>query len=154
MKSYLLLLVSLFTFTTAFSQILTPCKWANETTHISGDEFEITFTATLDDGWAVYSQNIGEDGPIPTSFNFETGSHFELNGKAKESETNRKEGFDDMFGMNVIKFYKKAVFTQKVTVKDYSKPVTGYIEFMVCDDARCLPPTEKEFSIVLKKKMK
>jgi len=32
----------------------------------------VTFTANVDEGWYVYAQDIGEGGPIPTEFTFET----------------------------------------------------------------------------------
>ncbi|MEZ4987128.1 MAG: cytochrome c biogenesis protein CcdA [Saprospiraceae bacterium] len=41
------------------------------------------------------------------------------------------------------------VFTQKVKVTDFSQPIKGYLEFMTCDDEKCLPPTEVDFSFTL-----
>jgi len=135
----------------AFGQILEPVKWTMEQKHVSGDEFELVFKAKIEDGWKVYSQYLeSDDGPIRTSFNFDKGEHFELVGKTEESETNRKKVFDEVFKMNLITFKKEGVFTQKVKVKDYSKPIVGYLEFMCCDATRCLPPTEADFEFTLK----
>jgi hypothetical protein len=107
------------------------------------------FTATIDPGWAIYSQYLeDEDGPIPTSFQYDEEGHFELIGKNEETG-NRKEAFDPIFEMNVIKFTKKAIFTQKVKATDLSKPITGYLTYMTCDDERCLPPTDFDFSFQL-----
>ena len=51
-----------------------------------------------------------------------------------------------------IKFpHGPVVFTQKVTVVDYSQPITGYLEFMTCDNERCLPPTEVDFKFSVEK---
>ncbi len=131
------------------AQILTPVKWSTAYKQVGDHEFDLVFTATIDDGWVIYSQYLSSDeGPIPTSFHFEKGDHFELVGKNKESG-NRKEAFDKVFQMNLAKFSKKAIFTQRVRIKDYSKPVKGYLEFMTCDDERCLPPTEEDFNFQL-----
>ena len=134
---------------TAFGQILTPVKWQMDHKAIGNDEFELTFTAKIDDGWKIYSQYLeSEDGPIPTSFIFE-GDHFEKIGKTEESEVNRKKVFDKVFEMDLVTFSKVGTFTQKIKVKDYSKPIVGYLEFMTCDATRCLPPTEEDFEFVL-----
>ena len=149
MRAFILLCLSLLTFSLN-AQILTPVKWSTAYEQVTDDEFNLIFTATIDDGWVIYSQYLeSEDGPIPTGFYFDEGDHYELIGKNEESG-NRKEAYDKVFDMQLIKFYKKAIFTQKVKIKDLSKPIAGYLEFMTCDDERCLPPTEEEFSFTLK----
>ncbi len=145
-----LLLLSVLAFGYSLSaQILTPVKWNTSYKQVSENEFDLIFTAAIEDGWVIYSQYLsGDDGPVPTHFYFDESSHFELVGKSQESG-NRKEAFDNVFKMNLIKFSKKAIFTQRVRVNDLSKPIKGYFEFMTCDDERCLPPTEEEFSFQL-----
>jgi len=132
-----------------FGQIIEPVKWTMNQKHVNGDEFELIFKAKIDDGWKVYSQYLeSDDGPIRTSFNFEKGNHFELIGKTEESAANRKKVFDEVFKMDLITFKKKGVFTQKVKIKDYTKPITGYLEYMCCDATRCLPPSEVDINFV------
>lgn len=130
------------------AQILDPVKWTTSFRHVQADEFELVFTATMEENWSIYSQHTSDEGPVPTSFNFENGDHFERIGTVIESGGKKKEGADPLFGgVTVIKFvHGPVLFTQKVKVKDYSKPITGYLEFMTCDNERCLPPTEVEFS--------
>jgi thiol:disulfide interchange protein DsbD len=137
--------------TSVSGQILTPVKWDFASRQLSDSEFEISFHAKIDDKWAIYSQFIEEGGPIPTGFVFDEGSHFETIGKVEESE-NAKKSYDPIFEMDMIKFYKYADFKQKIIVNDLSKPVTGYLEFMTCDDERCLPPKAIDFSFTLKAK--
>ncbi len=150
MKSLTTLGIILLLTFSAFGQILTPVKWNMDHKSVGNDEFELIFTATIDDGWKVYSQYLeSQDGPIPTSFTFEEGDHFEKVGKTEESEVNRKEAFEKFFDMNVVSFTKTGTFTQKVKVKDYSKPITGYLEFMCCDATQCLPPSEEDFEFAL-----
>ena len=140
------LLFTLTTLTAAFSQIYNPVSWTFSATPVGDNEFEVQFKAKIDDGWAIYSQFIEEGGPIPTSFTFDDAGHFKTVGKVAESD-NAKSSFDPIFEMKLTKFYKTAVFTQKVKVKDTSKPISGYLEFMTCDDEKCLPPKEVDFSI-------
>ena len=131
------------------AQILEPVKWDFQSKNIGGDEFELTMIANLDDGWSTYSQHTSDDGPVPTYFEFEKGDHFQLIGKVEEL-SKKKEGMDPLFGVNVIKFTESPViFKQKVKVEDYSKPITGYLTYMTCDDARCLPPTDVDIEYSL-----
>lgn len=147
-KSFLLLALS-FVIASASGQILDPVKWKFSSNQIADNEFELVFTAVIDDGWTVYSQHIEGDGPVPTSFFFTEADNYERIGEVVESSENRKTIHDNVFDMELSKFYHQAVFTQKVRVNDTSKPIEGFLEFMTCDDTRCLPPTEVEFSFAL-----
>ena len=124
-----------------------------ESKQVSADEFDLIYKATIEDGWTIYSQFIEEDGPVPTTFNYDAGSHFEAIGKTKESD-NRVEKHDKVFDMTVRKFFKTAEFTQRVKVKDFSKPITGYLNFMTCDEMKCLAPSDIDFNFALKNSMK
>jgi thiol:disulfide interchange protein DsbD len=86
--------------------------------------------------------------PPATLFVFEENAAIELIGKVIETESEEK--FDENFDMMIRYFSDKAVFTQKVKIiEGTSTLVKGYIEFMSCDDMRCLPPAEQEFSFQL-----
>ncbi|MGB4840669.1 MAG: cytochrome c biogenesis protein CcdA [Saprospiraceae bacterium] len=130
------------------AQILNPVKWNFEIRKVSGDEYKIIYTAKIDKGWTVYSQYTSDDGPVPTSVNYDDMSGIKLIGKATESGK-RKEGMDPFFGVNVIKFTaeKPFVIEQKIKVTNASKPIIGYVNFMACDNEKCLPPSDVEFSL-------
>ncbi len=145
-------LLPLLFFAIAQAQVLDPVKWSFEARHVSGDEFDLIYSAKIDKGWFIYSQYLeSDDGPVKTSFEYEGKDHFDLVGKNKEIGK-KKEGFDELFGMNVIKFGDKVNFSQRVKMKDYSKPIAGYLTFMTCDDKRCLPPKDVDFSFKIEKK--
>lgn len=130
-------------------QIEDPVKWAFEAKKVNAQECDLLFTATIQDGWNIYSQYLeSDDGPVRTSFRYDAGAHFKLVGKNEENGV-RKEGYDKLFDMNVIKLFKKVVFRQRVRVNDWSQPITGGVEFMCCDEEKCLPPTEIPFRFVL-----
>lgn len=149
MRSYFLLPIALIFFQSlGFSQIVTPVKWTYHAETIDAETAELIFEAKIDDGWAIYSQYLeSDDGPIRTSFNFEDGAHFAKEGKTEETG-NRKEAYDKLFEMNLIKFTKVAKFTQRVKIADFSKPIKGYLEFMTCDETRCLPPDDMDFEFI------
>ena len=130
----------------SYTQILTPVKWKFEIEKLTDSEYKLKFIAKVDKGWTVYSQYTSDDGPVPTSVNYEQKSGIELIGKATESGS-KKEGMDPLFEVNVIKFTaeKSYTITQKIKVKNATKPITGYVTFMACDNAQCLPPTDVDF---------
>jgi len=119
--------------------------WTYKAEKIGGNEFELVFTAEVQDGWYVYSQFLGDDGPIPTSFEMEG---VELIGKGTEKGY-KKEGYDEIFGMNLIKFGKTVTFTQRVKVASGANSINGYLTYMTCNDEQCLPPTDLDFEISL-----
>ena len=149
MAPRLTLLLSLFS-VSLFAQFGSPIHWSFEQRALGGDRYELIATATADDGWSIYSQFTDDGGPVPTTFYWDEGDHFSLEGKAEESG-HRKEGVDELFGVNVIKYLsdEPTVFRQIVTVNDYGVPITGEVEFMCCDDTQCLPPTTEPFTYTI-----
>jgi len=135
----------LFSFV-SFSQDLQPAKWQFSKEKIGADEYLLHFDVKLDKGWNIYSQLISDEGPVPTSFHFEKNKKIELVGKAEETGEHIKEGKDAIFEIYLKKFSGSARFSQKVKALKGAKELTGYLEFMVCDDEKCLPPSQVQFS--------
>lgn len=149
LKNALLFLAVTLFFQYGFSQIVNPVKWSWKVETLKNNEFNLIFIANIDKGWYTYSQFVGEGGPIPTSFTFEKNSDVQLIGKAAETGKKIVEGQDEIFGIHVKKFGEQATFTQKVKLLKSTK-LKGSLEFMVCDESRCLPPDGKEFEFDLK----
>lgn len=132
----------------AFAQ-KSPVSWSFSANKKSGQEYELVLTADIDNGWYIYSQHLDEGGPVPTSFEFKEGSNVQLLGETAESGAKRKEGIDELFGMNVIKYADRVIFKQRAKINDASRPIRGTLEYMTCDDNQCLPPRTVEFEISL-----
>ena len=144
MKKVLLFSLALFAYSALSAQDLNPVKWTYEAKKVADGEFDLVFTAHIEDGWYVYSQFLESDeGPIPTSLVFTDNPKVKLVDKAKEAGP-KHEGFDDIFEMNVVKYSGQPTFTQRVKVSGHAH-LEGYLEFMTCDKNRCLPPSEVAF---------
>ncbi|MFZ4543958.1 MAG: protein-disulfide reductase DsbD family protein [Saprospiraceae bacterium] len=131
--------------TSAIGKKPLPVKWNYEVKKISDTEYDLLFKAAIDKGWSIYSQQKnGDDGPVPTSFQFKENSGIALIGKVEESK-NRIEIFDKVFKMKISKFKHDATFSQRIKISDPSQPMEGYLTYMTCDDAQCLPPTDVDF---------
>ena len=148
MKKIFILFFTLLSVITS-AQIFTPVSWDFSQKQVSDNEVELQFKATIDDGWYLYSQFIGDDGPVPTELTFTSEGGYSLVGNPKEGEP--IEEFDPNFDM-ILKYFKnEAIFTQIVQVsssEDFN--LDGNVYFMVCDEAQCLPPEEVEFSFEIK----
>jgi thiol:disulfide interchange protein DsbD len=122
-----------------------PVNWSFDTEKISDKEYKLIFKAKIDPGWYIYSQHLeGDTGPIPTGFFFDPSPDYTLRGKPVEKGT-RKEMFDPIFEMKVIKLSERAVFTQTVQFSGNPEEVKGFLEFMTCNNETCLPPREVPF---------
>jgi len=142
------LLVSILFFNIAIGQIVTPVTWNFSTKKISDCEYELIFKAKIDAGWHMYGQKPYDDGPWPTSFKFKKGSGYELSGKTSESKLIKK--FEPVFNAELEFFENSATFIQKIKLKsDKAFEIKGEVEYMLCNENQCLPPTVEEFSFKL-----
>ncbi len=147
-------LVFLFAFVlSAFSvhaQILEPVKWSFSLNKISETEYEVIADATIDDNWHLYSSNIPEGGPIPTSLVLiSPEEQFAVGDLREEPEADIQ--FDQAFDMELAWFSNEARLILPIRLKDPDVDVIeGYVEFMSCDDEQCLPPDRVDFSLKLK----
>ena len=149
MKKHLILLFALIAFTVGNSQILEPVKWQTSIEKFSDTEYNLVSKATIESGWHLYSQNVPEDGPIPTTFTFDDANGaFKFIGNTGELEGKTVD--DPVFQMRIKFFEKSAIFVQRVQLLGDVTSVKGTVEFMVCDDTRCLPPTEVDLVFNIK----
>jgi len=152
LKSAVLLLLLAFVLPMfSGAQVLKPVKWSFSTRQISNEEVQLVFTATIDRPWHLYSQDVPPppDGPVPTSFVFEKSADYKTIGKVKEPKA--IEEYDNQFQATLKYFADKAVFTQNIKVlsaKDFK--ITGYLEFMCCDDKQCLAPETVDYEFNIK----
>ena len=146
---YTILCLALFFFGVGYAQILEPVKWSTSVEKVSNKEYVLVATATIDPHWHLYSQNVPEGGPVPTVFTFENDGNF-----LKKGNTIEDKGLtvnDPVFEMQITYFENKATFRQSVRLKNKTPlSIKGSVEFMVCDDTRCLPPTQEELVFTLK----
>ncbi len=129
------------------AQVIEPVQWRFSTESLGNNEFNLIFTADIEPKWHLYSQDIPMSPPA-TTFKFDAASTYELIGKVTESES--VEQYDPNFEMTLKFFSGQALFKQKVKVLSVDPvKITGFLEFMSCDDTRCLPPSEIDFSFTL-----
>ena len=128
----------------AQGQMVNPVHFSSQLKKLKGNEGEIVFSATVDDGWHVYSTDMGNDGPISATFNVVKMEGAEPVGKLMPRGNIIKQ-YDKMFGMELRFFEKKAQFVQKIRFTKPQYVIDCYLEYGACNDEMCLPPTEVAF---------
>lgn len=144
MKRIFVALLLLISFSVS-AQVDDPVVWSSK---VDGDK--VTFTAAIDSPWHMYDLGPYTGGPNATTFSFELPKGVTLSG-AIVSITKSDVKMDEIFGMKIGTYAKKAEFSQKFinsTGKD--AVVKATVEWQVCDDKSCLPPTDFDFNLTIK----
>lgn len=145
-RKYILVLFTIFLLIPVKAQIFDPVAWEFGYEKKEDNIYELVFTANIEDGSHIYSMDIPEGGPIPTSFRFDTKNDFSLSGEPWEA-FEPEEIFDEAFGFNIKSFSNKAEFRQQVTAVSSSFTVTGEVTYMACNNTICSPPKDVAFEI-------
>ncbi len=128
------------------AQILEGAKWSFSVEQTDSCEATLVFKMVTNEKFHVYSQFLSSnDGPIPTSFTFEKSKNYVTIGKVEEGHA--EEIFDQQFQMKLKFFEGTTYFKQKIKITSRkSFAVKGMLNYMACDDSKCLPPTDVDFS--------
>lgn len=144
MKKVLTLLLMLGLTLVANAQMVDPVKFTSKLEMLKGDEAQIVFSGKIDDGWHVYSTDLGNDGPISATFNAVKMDGVKAVGKLTH-KGNEISKFDNMFGMKLRFFEGSVTFVQKIKFTKPNYSIDCYLEYGACNDETCMPPTEVTF---------
>ena len=114
-------------------------KWSVSSKAVSGDVFELTFKASIEDGWHIYTID-HEYNPIVIEFTPSEGYSLEggLNQVTKPSDFQGEKVFFDF-----------VTLTQRVKLTGNEATVTGEVSWSGCNDRFCAAPESWEFSMPL-----
>jgi thiol:disulfide interchange protein DsbD len=151
MKKLLIALFALIVSIGSFAQPKDPVIWKYEVVKKSGNTYNLVITASVPKPWHIYSQNTPKGGPIPTKININTNPLITIS-SGKANEVGKQEKIlDKNFspkGVEVLFYSEQVQFVKSITLKGAVKTnISGSVEYMVCDDSQCLPPTKKSFDI-------
>ncbi|QEC42389.1 MULTISPECIES: protein-disulfide reductase DsbD domain-containing protein [Chitinophagaceae] len=131
----------------ALAQSSKAVKWTFTSKKVAAGTYEVHMTAAVSGDYHIYAQNAGVEGPLPTVFTYTKNPLVTAEGKAKEVGKLIKKN-EPVWGGDVNYYEKTVTFVQTVKVKGKSKTnLAGKVEFMVCNEEQCLPPSEVEFSV-------
>jgi thiol:disulfide interchange protein len=141
----------LFSFISIFSlnaQDIEPVEWQYDVNKINDTEYNISFSASILEGWKLYSQFSPNEGALPTSFSFiKNISGFEASELFNEDDY--IVGFDNVFKMDLYYYENEAYFNQNVKLLDKDlNQIKVEIDYSSCDDELCVFRNET-FNVVL-----
>ena len=126
-----------------------PVQWSFSSRKTADKTYEVVATAIVQSPWHIYSQSTPDGGPLPTKIVYNKNPLITLDGETKESGKIITK-FEEVFDLNVKYFDGKVEFIQTIKLKAAAKTnVSGVVEFMVCNDTQCLPPTKVPFTVSL-----
>ena len=130
-----------FTFISIFTlnaQDIEPVEWEYDVNKINDTEYNISFSASILDGWKLYSQFSPDEGALPTSFRFINNiSDFEADELFNEDDY--IVGFDNVFKMDLFYYENEANFNQNIKLLDKDlNQIKVEIDYSSCDDELCI----------------
>ncbi len=127
------------------AQILNPTTWTFDSKQ-NGNEAELIFKATVEEGWHVYDIYLPEGGPIATTISYNDSTLFDFIGDIQKSKQPTTI-FDEQFNLNVSYYADEVTFTQKIKLhSDAPVTIDGNVLFMSCNEENCTPPETADFS--------
>ncbi|MDZ4838440.1 MAG: protein-disulfide reductase DsbD family protein [Bacteroidota bacterium] len=131
-------------------------KWKYEIKKIGALDYELKFTAKVDRSWHIYATTPVPDGPIPTSVHYDDSTAIAPITQLVELQKPISV-MDQGFGTTVSYHSGQIDFVQRIRLSSQTSKIDGIIEFMACDDSKCLPPHQVRFSMsipIAKKKIR
>jgi len=130
------------------AQIVEPVKWAFAIQEVNDTEFDVVATATVDLAYHIYSTTMPALGPLPTVFEFDASSDFDLAGAARDV-TEGEKFYDDIFEVEYVQFKGTAVYAQRLKkLTGNAFKVIGTISGQACKDGMCVP-VSSDFELVV-----
>jgi len=126
------------------AQQLNPVKWSLSAPASArpGERFEATLTATVDEGWHLYSLRPLEGGPIPTDVAVPPPQQFRMIGQIDAPVP--LSAHEEAFGMSVEFYFGEVEFVLPIEVSRNAKPgkqkLSVTARYQACDNTQCLPP--------------
>lgn len=132
----------------ANAQMDDPIQWNSSTKKIEGNKFEIVITATIEEGWHLYTTKLPEGGPLPTNFTFTNPKGYKLVGEVKELSKSKTE-HDEVFNLDLSYFEHEAKFSQVVELTGSEATASIGVEYQACYADKCIY-LEKDLTVALK----
>ncbi len=130
------------------AQDVEPVEWLYDVNKINDTEYNISFSASILNGWKLYSQFSPDEGALPTKFSFINNiSDYEANELFNEDDY--IVGFDNVFKMDLYYYENEANFNQNIKLLNEDlNLIKVEIDYSSCDDELCIFRNET-FNVVL-----
>lgn len=148
-RSYFLLFTAILFWQASGAQILDPVDYSHEVKQVSENVVELQVTATMDEGWHIYSTNTSKESMvIGTELNLPASDKYELIGGVKEPVPHTE--YDPNFQEELSWHGGSVTFSQRIRIlakEDFD--LKAEFVYQTCNEEMCLPPeyVDLEFNI-------
>lgn len=115
-----------------------PVTWSTSVDEVAPDTITLCVDARISNGWHLYSQYLGEGGPLPTQFIFRKNPAYELVDSTMELG-NGDTFFDNTYDMKITWYDSHVTFKQKIKIITRRTTVVGSVHYMTCNNEICTP---------------
>jgi DsbC/DsbD-like thiol-disulfide interchange protein len=131
-----------------------PVTWTaaldkSSTRPMPGGELNVAITASIKDGWHLYSTEEPKGGPRPTVISLPAGQPFEIAGDIDSGIP--ETALDDNFGLKTDYYEGSATFTFPVKIAATATPgrqkLQVEVRYQSCTKQLCMPPTTAKLEI-------
>jgi thiol-disulfide isomerase/thioredoxin len=147
MKPVIFLIVMSFATLTGWAQDNHPVSWKFKSEATAPRSFKIDFVASIREPFHIYPQTFDGGLGMPTTISIEENPNVELIGAMTE------KGIEPSNGEAIAYYAKGVTFSQTIQLRSNKKTTIRFrIKYMACNDQMCLPPSSKEFTLVVNDK--
>lgn len=143
MKKLLIFLITGIATQLTYAQVESHINWAYAAKKTAATDANVLLKASLDEGWHIYAVN--EDAPIKTKIKFAPSASYKTVGNIIEPKPISTYNADAK--MKLTYFEKSVKFQQKVKLTGKKASVKGTLDYVVCNDYKCLPPESIQFTV-------
>ncbi|MFI3293364.1 MAG: thioredoxin family protein [Rikenellaceae bacterium] len=145
MRRYTFLLLLLLATLPTFGQV----TWGEPVIQKDGENYTISVSATIDDGWHIYDMEEYDFGLTSTSVTLALPAGVEVVGGVEASQKPVRK-FDEIFGTEIGYFEGQLTLTQQVKITaSVTERIGVAVEWMSCNEGSCMPPSEVNFEVEL-----
>lgn len=132
---------------TGWAQDDHPVSWKFNSEPTAPHTFKINFVASVEEPFHIYPQSFDGGLGMPTTILIKENPNIELMGEMTE------KGIEPSNGETAAYYAKGVTFSQTIQLKADEKTILRFrIKYMACNDQMCLPPSSKEFTLVINDK--
>lgn len=129
----------------AVAQIVNPVKWTSAVRLTDATHGIVSLTATIDDGWHMYSTEAVADGPVPTSVDWKELKGVKLDGGLVADHKPQRH-HDPNFDLDLSWWTGRVTLSQRFTVTGSDYSIKGVVGYMSCNDTQCSSPAKEPFA--------
>ncbi len=123
-------------------------RWTSAVEHVDGKEYRILLTASIPEPYHMYDMGPYEGGPNATTIRVVPDAGATLVGGIEQLSVAERH-FDKTFNMEIGTFAREARFAQKVKLTADQSTLKITLDWMICDDKSCMPPSDEELSVTI-----